>query len=268
MLPRRDFLAIAASAASLAARPSLLPDPEAWMVPSLGVFELRHYRTESGRREDLVTLFETYFLDAYEAAGAIVLGTFRNLDAPDRWAWIRAFPSLAAREAALKAFYTGEAWRTHGEACNATLADVSEARILAPVRGAALAVPPPRPPRGGAVPPAVYEATIYDLPEGTGDDFARFHATRVHPALEGLGEAPIAVLLTGPGMRSDPKRPVCPGTYLVVLGRHPDEEAQRHAQKARQASRAWREMEREVASRLRAPTQVWRLQPTPRSALR
>ena len=53
-------------------------------------------------------MFERIFLDAYEACGASIVGTFRSLDDPDRWVWIRAFPDAASRGRALAAFYEGE----------------------------------------------------------------------------------------------------------------------------------------------------------------
>jgi len=269
MLTRRDFLETAASVAASAALPGRALEKEGPPSFRLGVFELRHYRTEPGRREDLIAMFEEHFLDAYERAGALVLGTFRNLDAPDRWAWIRAFPSLEARETALTGFYTSGTWKARSEACNATLADVSEARLLAPLEGRALSDPPPRPPAGrNETPRCVYEVLIHQTPPEKGADFAAFHRSHARPALASLGQLPSAVLLTGPGMTADPKRPVSSGTYLVTLTRFADAEALHAARAARRDSSVWQRIESEMAQRLRAPVEAWRLQPTSRSALR
>jgi hypothetical protein len=97
-------------------------------VPRL--FELRSYTAHPGRRDELIGMFERVFLDAYEAAGARILGTFRSLDEPDRWVWIRAFADPASRGRALSAFYEGEVWRRNADACDALIASVDEARLL------------------------------------------------------------------------------------------------------------------------------------------
>jgi hypothetical protein len=57
----------------------------------------------------LIALFEREFLDTQEATGMRVLGQFRDLDAPDRFVWLRGFPDMAQRRASLEAFYNGPA---------------------------------------------------------------------------------------------------------------------------------------------------------------
>ena len=39
-----------------------------------------------------------------------ILGTFRDLDDPDQFVWLRGFADLASRAPALEAFYTGSIW--------------------------------------------------------------------------------------------------------------------------------------------------------------
>jgi hypothetical protein len=70
-----------------------------------GVLELRQYTLRGGRRDALIELFESNFIEPQNAVGANVIGTFRDLDDPDRFVWIRGFASMADREAALEAFY-------------------------------------------------------------------------------------------------------------------------------------------------------------------
>ena len=59
------------------------------MSLSLSVIELRQYTLHPGRRDDLIALFEREFVEPQEALGIAVLGTFRDLDAPDRFVWLR-----------------------------------------------------------------------------------------------------------------------------------------------------------------------------------
>ena len=61
------------------------------------VLELRQYTLHPGRRDDLIALFEREFIEPQEAAGIAVLGTFRDLDAPDRFVWLRGFADMPAR---------------------------------------------------------------------------------------------------------------------------------------------------------------------------
>jgi hypothetical protein len=98
------------------------------------LFELRSYAAHAGKRDELIDMFERIFLDAYEACGASIVGTFRSLDDPDRWVWIRAFPDAAARGLALAAFYEGETWRCNAEACDRLIAQVAAALLLRAVR--------------------------------------------------------------------------------------------------------------------------------------
>ena len=80
------------------------------------IVELRQYTLHPGRRDTLIDLFEREFLDTQEAAGMRVLGQFRDLDAPDRFVWLRGFEDMASRRASLEAFYDGPAWRAHRDA--------------------------------------------------------------------------------------------------------------------------------------------------------
>jgi hypothetical protein len=110
----------------------------------LSLFELRRYRARAGRRDELIALFEAHFRPAYEAAGATILASWTVPEEPDRWVWIRAFTDAAARRRALKGFYGGEVWARRGAACNETIADAREARVLRAQQVFDLALPPPR----------------------------------------------------------------------------------------------------------------------------
>lgn len=118
------------------------------------VVELRQYRTVPGRRDELIALFEREFIEPQEAMGMHLLGQFRDLDAPDRFTWLRGFPDHAIRASALTAFYDSPVWRRHREAANATLADNDDVWLLRPARaGSGLAMPAvPRPPAEAPIP--------------------------------------------------------------------------------------------------------------------
>jgi len=96
------------------------------------VVELRQYTLHPGRRDDLVALFDREFVAPQEACGIAVLGQFRDLDAPDRFVWLRGFTSMAARADALTQFYDGPVWRAHRDAANATMIDSDDVLLLRP----------------------------------------------------------------------------------------------------------------------------------------
>ena len=74
----------------------------------------------------VIELFERKFIEPQEALGMRIVGTFRDLDDPDRFVWMRGFESMAARAAALSAFYGGPVWKAHRDAANPT---TSETRL-------------------------------------------------------------------------------------------------------------------------------------------
>ena len=77
------------------------------------IVELRQYTLHAGQTDLLIDLFEREFIESQEALGISVIGQFRDHDDPNRLVWLRGFPSMAARGAALAAFYGGPVWQAH-----------------------------------------------------------------------------------------------------------------------------------------------------------
>lgn len=96
----------------------------------MSIVELRQYTLYPGARETLIELFEREFVTGQQAAGITVGGRFRDLDDPDRFVWLRAFPDMPHRRRALEAFYTGPVWRKHRDAANATMIDSDDVLLL------------------------------------------------------------------------------------------------------------------------------------------
>lgn len=94
------------------------------------VFELRQYTLHPGKRDVLIELFERAFIDPQEAAGMRVLGSFRDLDDPDRFVWFRSFPDMVQRKEALARFYGGPVWKAHRDEANATMIDSDDVLLL------------------------------------------------------------------------------------------------------------------------------------------
>ncbi|MEO3872395.1 NIPSNAP family protein [Nonomuraea sp. B12E4] len=217
------------------------------------IFELRQYTLHPGRRDTLIELFEREFVEGQEAAGMRITGTFRDPDAPDTFPWLRAFPDMPARQAALTAFYDGPVWRAHGDAANATLIDSDDVLLLRPA-GPAEFPAWERPPVGAReLPPALYVATIYHVEAG----FSAFFAREVAPVLAEAGVPAIACLETEHAENNFPRLPVRTGVNVFVWFARFD------------AVEDEREVELPMlGSRLTAAPERLRLRPTARSALR
>lgn len=104
------------------------------------VVELRQYILRPGQRDALITLFDREFVETQEAVGMTVLGQFRDLDAPDRFVWLRGFTDMAARAQALGAFYDGPVWQAQRAAANATMLDSDDVLLLRPATPCAMPI--------------------------------------------------------------------------------------------------------------------------------
>ena len=234
------------------------------------VLELRQYTLQSGRRDELIALFEREFVEPQEEAGAHILGTFRDLDDPDRFVWLRGFADLSTRADALGCFYGGPAWQRHRDAANATMVDSDNVlllRSLASDAGLETALLPRL--AVGATQAAGGVFTIALCPLRAPADAALIHAFDqcVHPWWVGVGGDLLACWVTETAANNFPRLPVREGEpHIAWLTRFDDEAAQqRHAALLRASGcleRAeWRAYLRGTATQLR-------LAPTSRSALR
>jgi hypothetical protein len=155
------------------------------------IVELRQYTLKPGRRDTLVDIFERHFIDSQQAVGMTLIGQFYDLDDPDRFVWLRGFPDMPSRKAALTAFYyESEAWRTHGPAANATMVDSSDVLLLRPTG-------PMFPTTTATTTAGSYTATISEEP----------------PRIEN----PLASFETEPAENDFPRLPVRPGKYFVTF---------------------------------------------------
>jgi hypothetical protein len=183
------------------------------------IVELRQYTLRPGRRDDLIGLFETELIAPQEAAGMALVGQFRDVDNPDRFVWLRGFPDMRARAAALRRFYQGPAWRQHAGQANATMIDSDDVLLLRPAgpRCGFPAPAVPRPPAGHPfAPPSLVTATICHRDRPFDEAFADFFARQVAPALRQAGAAPLACLQTEHAENTYPALPVRTGENVFV----------------------------------------------------
>jgi hypothetical protein len=233
-------------------------------MPDQRVFELRNYLLHPGRRDDLIDLFEREFVESQEALGACIVGTFRNLDDPDRFVWIRSFADFPSRYAALDGFYSGPVWQTHRAAANATMIDAHNVLLLRPHAGALHCDSATRPPIGAsAIPHSVITATTYFLAPGGEEDFALFFTDVLAPRVRSAGGDVLATFVSEHRANNYPRLPVRGNVNVFVA-------IARFASTAEQTegARALGALGRDIERRVVQPTETLRLQPTSRSLLR
>jgi len=79
------------------------------------IVEVRSYRIKPGKREEFIKLFETRAVPALRTYGMEVTGPFLDVENPNKFVFLRSFPSLEERERMRDAFYGGELWKNELE---------------------------------------------------------------------------------------------------------------------------------------------------------
>lgn len=202
--------ALAAASITGSAATSAATGPKEKEVSPAHIVELRQYTLNGGHRDVLAKLFAKEFVSTQEEVGAQVLGTFRDLDDPDRFVWFRGFESMDVRAKALTSFYTGKAWRAHREAANATMLDSDNVLLLRPI------APSGGMPRLALDEGQVLAVWIYYLEGQTTREFAEFYRAAMLPRLEALGVRPLAILETESAANNFPQLPVREGDRVFA----------------------------------------------------
>lgn len=115
------------------------------MEPASPLLELRQYLLRTGRRDELIELFDRELVESQEACGMRVVGQFRDIDRANHFVWLRGFVDGDRRAEALAAFYGGPVWGRFGPAANVTMVDSDDVLQLRPHPAARreLEIPPP-----------------------------------------------------------------------------------------------------------------------------
>jgi NIPSNAP len=80
------------------------------------IVEVRSYRIKPGKREEFIEFFLKRSVPALREHGMKVQGPFLDIENPNKFVWLRSFPSLEERERMRDAFYGGELWKSELEA--------------------------------------------------------------------------------------------------------------------------------------------------------
>jgi hypothetical protein len=234
------------------------------------IVELRQYTAHPGLRDVLISLFERAFIETQEAMGIMVIGQFRDLEDPNRFVWLRGFPDMDKRLAALQAFYGGPVWQAYRDVVKSTLADSDNVLLLRPAwpTSGFFLDPGDRPPSGTKqVPPGLVEATILSFETPPSADFLNWFEGTLAPVLAKSGASILASFLTEASANTFPTLPVREGEQLYVwFSGFLDQAAYDQHVAALARSREWHDRIWEPLVRhLKAAPSVLKLTPTTRS---
>ena len=79
------------------------------------VVEVRSYRIKPGRRDEFIRFFETRSVPALRAHGMKILGPLLDVENPNKFVFLRSFPSMDERERMKNDFYEGDLWKNELE---------------------------------------------------------------------------------------------------------------------------------------------------------
>ena len=80
------------------------------------IVEVRSYRIKPGKRDEFIKMFETRAVPGQREYGIQIVGPFLDVENPNKFVFLRSFPSLEERERMKDAFYGGELWKNELEA--------------------------------------------------------------------------------------------------------------------------------------------------------
>ena len=87
------------------------------------IVEVRSYRIKPGMRDEFVRMFETRAVPAQREYGIKIVGPLLDVENPNKFVFLRSFPSLEDRDRMKDAFYGGEVWKNELEAFAMPLLD-------------------------------------------------------------------------------------------------------------------------------------------------
>ena len=87
------------------------------------IVEVRAYRIKPGHRDEFIKMFETRAVPALRSHGMKILGPLLDVENPNKFVFLRSFPSLDERDRMKNEFYGGELWKNELEAIAMPLID-------------------------------------------------------------------------------------------------------------------------------------------------
>lgn len=231
------------------------------------VVEFRRYRISPPARAHFACHFDSYFPEAIQQLGGLVLGEFLERGDDERFTWIRGFHDLEGRATVNAGLYDGPVWKEHRSTMNEHMLDHTDVLLLAPLRRerGIPVFPAVDPVRERDTTRGVVVAQVFAVKPGSLDDLVAV-AEPVFATYRFAGSQEAGVLTSLDVPNNYPRLPFrTDGPYLVWLGILESEAALstrlRAAVDLAQASLASNPL-------LRSPPELIVLDPTARSRLR
>ena len=79
------------------------------------IVEVRAYRIKPGLRAKFIELFVQRAVPAQQALGIQIVGPMIDVENPNKFVFLRSFPSMGERERMKNDFYEGELWKNELE---------------------------------------------------------------------------------------------------------------------------------------------------------
>ena len=238
---------------------------------TLSVIELRQYQHfHPGKRDVLVNLFDTEFIESQEAVGMKVLGQFRDLDRPDRFVWIRGFKDMSSRAAGLSAFAARSGKRIVMSPIQRWSTATMCCCCVPRVRGPASCLTVASGPREVHMKytEGLIVATIDYFSAPVEPAFIEFFENTVRPHLDAAGVRVLASFITETLPNNFPRLPIREADHVFVsFSRFADPDDYERSLAKLAASSGWSDVCEALRGKLSAPPEVLRLEPTPRSQL-
>jgi hypothetical protein len=231
------------------------------------IVELRQYTLRPGQRDVLIDLFEANFVESQEDTGMKVIGTFRDLDDPTRFVWLRGFDTMDSRARSLGDFYDGPVWRRHRDRANETMVDSDNVLLLRPAGPTAGFVLPSTRPAASATGDrdgSIVEVLVVALDAPADADTIDRLTTEIAASVVAAGGIPLARFVTEESENTFPRLPVREDEHIYAFfAGYPSREQHTAAEQRRD------EIERAAAraAPLKNSPVVVRLLPTRRSLL-
>lgn len=231
------------------------------------VLEFRRYRISPEEREHFAHYFDSYFPEAIQQAGALVLGQFLERGNVAGFTWIRGFRDMEGRAAANTALYDGAVWKEHRTRMNEHMLDHTNVLLLHPVCGrrGLTVLPSVDPVREARSARGVIAAQVFAVNAGAVEEFLGA-AESAFSAYRSSSVREVGVLRSLDVANNYPRLPFrTDGPYVVWLGMIENDAALRDRfQPAAEAACA----ALDNAALLRGPPELIVMDPTARSRLR
>ena len=75
------------------------------------IVEVRSYRIKAGKRDEFIDFFEKRSVPALQSHGMKIIGPLIDLENPNKFVFLRGFPSIEDLHRMKDEFYGGDLWR-------------------------------------------------------------------------------------------------------------------------------------------------------------